>query len=227
MVSFMHCCTSRHDTRRGASLARRVLRSLMAMLLCLLQGAAWAQEAPRALQLQVQRTSEGVFVSATLNLRLPGAVEDALRKGIAMHFVADAQVLRHRWYWSDKTQALAMRYWRLSYQPLTRRWRLAQSSEPIAASGLGVVLGQNYDDLEDALAAMQRISRWQIAEASELDADTSYTARLQYRLDTSQLPRPLQWGAVGGANWTLQLEASSPVPAASAAEPDGGPKEGS
>ena len=81
--------------------------------------------------------------------------------------------------------------------------------------------------LGQLLAAMQRISRWQIAEASELDADTSYTARLQYRLDTSQLPRPLQWGAVGGANWTLQLEASSPVPAASAAEADGGPKEGS
>ena len=227
MVSFMRCCTRRHETRQGASLAGWVLCLLVVMVLCLLQGAAWAQEAPRSLQLQVQRTSEGVFVSATLNLRLPGAVEDALRKGIAMHFVADAQVLRHRWYWSDKTETRAMRYWRLSYQPLTRRWRLAQSSEPMATSGLGVVLGQNYDDLEDALAAMQRISRWQIAQAGELDADTPYTARLQYRLDTSQLPRPLQWGAVGGANWTLQLEASSPVPALSTAEPDAGTREGS
>ncbi len=41
------------------------------------------------------------------------------------------------------------------------------------------------------------------------------------------LPRPLQWGAVGGANWTLQLEASSPVPALSTAEPDAGTREGS
>ena len=96
----------------------------------------------------------------------------------------------------------------------------------ILLTGWGLTVHAAADG-EHALAAMQRISRWQIAEASELDADTSYTARLQYRLDTSQLPRPLQWGAVGGANWTLQLEASSPVPAASAAEVDGGPKEGS
>ena len=208
MVSFMRCCTRRHETRQGASLAGRVLCSLIVMVLCLLQGAAWAQEAPRSLQLQVQRTREGVFVSATLNLRLPGAVEDALRKGIAMHFVADAQVLRHRWYWSDKTQARAMRYWRLSYQPLTRRWRLNISPVPFTNTGLGVVLGQNFDSYDDALAAVTRILRWKIAERSEIADDAVHIVHFRFRLDMSQLPRPFQIGAVGRSGWNLLVSRS-------------------
>lgn len=215
MASFTRCCIGRaSDAGRHRGVSRRGAGALLILLaLAPAQPALRAQEAPDALALQAERTPDGVLLSATLPLRLPRVVEDALRKGIAMHFVAQAQVLRRRWYWSDKVQAQATRYLRLSYQPLTRRWRLAQSSAPIAATGLSMVLGQNYDALEEAVAAMQRISRWQIAEAQELDDDTAYTVQFQYRLDTSQLPRPLQWGAVGGANWSLHLEGSVALPA--------------
>jgi len=114
---------------------------------------------------------------------------------------------------------------RLSYQPLTRRWRVAQASEPIAPTGLGIALAQNYDTLQEALAAMGRISRWRVAQASELDEDTPYTLRLNYRLDTSQLPRPLQWGAVGGVNWNLQLEGAAAVPETAQPLPEVPPQE--
>jgi hypothetical protein len=33
---------------------------------------------------------------------LPPAVDDALQKGIPMFFVAEATLLRDRWYWYDK-----------------------------------------------------------------------------------------------------------------------------
>ncbi|MCD6663335.1 MAG: DUF4390 domain-containing protein [Comamonas sp.] len=211
----MHCCASRWPEgglprRLGAAL--RVWLTALAFLGLLLP-MVQAQEAGRAaLQLRVERSAQGVFLSAVVPVQLPPSVENALLNGIAMHFVAQAQILRHRWYWSDKVLVNAMRYMRLSYQPLTRRWRVAQASEPIAPSGLGIALAQNYDTLQEALAAMGRISRWRVAQASELDEDTPYTLRLNYRLDTSQLPRPLQWGAVGGINWNLQLEGAAPVP---------------
>jgi hypothetical protein len=99
--------------------------------------------------------------------------------------------------------ATATRYLRLSYQPLTRRWRLSTSPSPISNTGLGVVLGQNFDDLRDAVLAMQRISRWKIADASEIDADVLHLVNFRFRLDMSQLPRPLQIGAVGSAGWSL------------------------
>ena len=216
MVSSMHCCTSRWTD--PPPLARRLARAAWAwcVLLALLCP-TWAasqvsQDAGGALQLRVQRSAQGLFLSTTVPLQLPRPVEDALLKGIAMHFVAEAQVLHHRWYWSDKILARATRYLRLSYQPLTRRWRVTQAPEPIAPGGLGIALAQNYDTLQDALAAMGRISAWHVARASELEEDTPDTLRLRYRLDTSQLPRPLQWGSVGGANWSLQLEGTSTVP---------------
>jgi len=187
---------------------------------------AQAQEAGRAaLQLRVERSAQSVFLSAVVPVQLPPSVENALLNGIAMHFVAQAQILRHRWYWSDKVLVNAMRYVRLSYQPLTRRWRVAQASEPIAPTGLGIALAQNYDTLQEALAAMGRISRWRVAQASELDEDTPYTLRLNYRLDTSQLPRPLQWGAVGGVNWNLQLEGAAAVPETAQPLPEVPPQE--
>jgi hypothetical protein len=178
---------------------------LAVLLLSLLvggMGPAFAQQASAEVtQLQVERSEEGVQLSATVRFELPHAVEDALAKGIPMFFVAEASIYRERWYWYDKRVAYAARHMRLAYQPLTRRWRLQVSSSQIGNSGL--VLGQIFDTQEEALAAIQRISRWRIADAGELDADTAHTVDFRFRLDVSQLPRPFQIGAVGQADWVI------------------------
>ena len=152
-------------------------------------------------QLRVERTEEGVLLSAAVRFELPQVVDDALEKGIAMYFVAEASIYRDRWYWYDKRVAHAIRHMRLSYQPLTRRWRLQVSSRPIGSSGL--VLGQNFDTEEEALAAIQRISRWRIADANDVDPEARHTIDFRFRLDMSQLPRPFQIGAVGQSDWIL------------------------
>ncbi len=169
-------------------------------------GSAQAQSpASEVANLRVERADDGVYLSATLQFALPELAEDALYKGIPMFFVAEAQVLRERWYWSDRQVAAATRHLRLSYQPLTRRWRLSTSTSPISNTGLGVVLGQNFDDLRDAVSAMQRISHWKIADAGEIDTDALHMVNFRFRLDMSQLPRPLQIGAVGSAGWSLAV----------------------
>ena len=150
-----------------------------------------------------------------MRFELPEQVQDALNKGIAMYFVADTQVLRDRWYWSDKVVAQTSRHIRLSYQPLTRRWRVSQSATPFAESGLGVTLGQNFDELADALAVMQRITRWRVAAPDALESGTQYAVNFQFRLDTSQLPRPLQFSTVGRSGWNLQLTRNTRINGAS------------
>ena len=162
-------------------------------------------------EMAVEPTAEGLFLSASTQFDMPALAEDALYKGISMYFVAEAEVLQERWYWSDKVVARAARHMRLSYQPLTRRWRLNLSAGPFAASGLGVSLGQNFDDLADALAAMERVSRWKIADASALERGTDYVVNFQFRLDMSQLPRPFQIGAMGRSGWTLLMSRTTTV----------------
>jgi hypothetical protein len=152
-------------------------------------------------QLRLERSDEGVFLTATVRFELPPVVDDALHKGIPMYFVAEAVLFRDRWYWYDRQVNTASRHMRLSYQPLTRRWRLLLSHTPIGNTGLA--LGQTFDTREEALAAVQRISRWKIAEPSELETDARYNVDFRFRLDLSQLPRPFQIGVVGQSDWNI------------------------
>lgn len=157
-------------------------------------------------QLRAERAQDGLYLSAQMKFELSGVVEEALYKGIPVYFVAEADVLRERWYWSDAVVATASRYMRVSYQPLTRRWRFTSSSEPLINAGLGVNLGQYYDSLSEAMASVQRISQWKIAEASAIEGDARQTLRFRFRLDASQLPRTFQLGALGQSEWNLSIE---------------------
>lgn len=151
--------------------------------------------------LRVERTPEGLLLSAQVRFELPAAADEALEKGIPMFFVAEAALVRDRWYWYDKEVARAARYLRLSYQPLTRRWRLMVSSGPIGNAG--PALGQTFETREEALTAVQRISSWKIAEAQDADTDARHGVTLRFRLDVSQLPRPFQIGLVGQDEWNI------------------------
>ena len=201
---FTHCCKKPLGERR---MARWVLLWAMAWLWLLAWPVNVQAQSPanEVVYLGLEQADDGLYLNAALQLALPALAEDALYKGIPVFFVAEAQVLRERWYWSDRQVAAATRHMRLSYQPLTRRWRLSTSPVPFSNTGLGVVLGQNFDDLRDALSSMQRISRWKIADGEAIDADVVHTVNFRFRLDLSQLPRPLQIGAVGSAGWSLMV----------------------
>jgi hypothetical protein len=200
----MRCCKkTRREQQPAPTIERRAWSWLFALLLL---GAGWPAAhaqvpAAEVTQLQVERTDEGVLLSASVQFELPEVVEDALEKGISMFFVAEASIYRDRWYWYDKRVATAIRHFRLSYQPLTRRWRLQVSPEPITHAGL--VLGQIFDSREEALAAMRRISRWRVADANDVDPQASHEIDFRFRLDVSQLPRPFQIGAVGESDWII------------------------
>jgi len=174
---------------------------------------AHAQAAPSIAHMEVERNDDGLFVNASMEFSLPSLVQEALQQGIPMTFLAEAEVTRPRWYWSDEKVASVQRFFRLSYQPLTQRWRLSVSSTPFSASGLGVSVGRSYDQLSEVLGAMQRIARWNVADAQALDPDAKYRVQLRFQLDMSQLPRPLQIGALGRSGWSLAIARTERVPA--------------
>lgn len=159
-------------------------------------------------RLRFERAGEAVLLSAAVKFELPAAVEEALLKGIPMVFVAEADVFRERWYWTNKKVLSAERHMRLAYQPLTRRWRLNVASGLITNAGLGVALNQNFEALSDALAALQRLSRWKIADISELDLEQRHLVEFRFRLDMSQLPRPFQIGTLGQTDWNISVSSS-------------------
>ena len=196
--------------------ASRLLRAFAWLLWCAATTAlghlAHAQGAPAVAHMEVERSLEGLFLNVSMEFGLPWLVQVALLQGIPMTFVADAEVTRSRWYWSDEKVSSVQRFLRLSYQPLTQRWRLNVSSAPFSTSGLGVSVGQSYDQLSDVLAAMQRIAHWDIADAQVLDTGSPYRVHFHFQLDMSQLPRPLQIGALGRSGWNLSIARTERVP---------------
>ncbi|MFI5447646.1 DUF4390 domain-containing protein [Polaromonas sp. UC242_47] len=161
--------------------------------------------------LKMERSDDSVYLSATVQFDLPPVVEDALLKGIPMFFVAEADIYRDRWYWYDKRVTSATRTMRLAYQPLTRRWRLNVMSGAISVTGLRASISQTYDGLPEALAAIQRISRWRVADAADIEPDSRHNVDFRFRLDLSQLPRPFQIGVAGQKDWTIAVETNRPL----------------
>ncbi len=204
---FTGYCASKLEAQRG----RRLLHAWAAFFLALwwiflaaLPAHAQSQAPADVSNVRLEQAADGMYLSATLRFELTSAVEDALLKGIPMTFVAEAQVLRDRWYWYDKNITWATRSVRLSYQPLTRRWRIsvmANGESPGSAS-----LSQSFDQLTDAIAAVRRISRWKIADSADVEQDARHNVDFRFRLDITQLPRPMQIGITGNADWNIAVQ---------------------
>jgi Domain of unknown function (DUF4390) len=180
---------------------------VLALLCGLHSAAAHADTATAEVSaLRVQRAEDGLYLSATLDFELPAAVEEALLKGIPMTFVNEVDVYRDRWYWYDKRVATASRSVRVAFQPLTRRWRVNVASGTVSSLATGIALTQHFDNLNDVLAVVRRISRWKIADLADVDAESRHNIDYRFKLDLQQLPRPLQIGVTGQNDWSINAQ---------------------
>lgn len=191
-ASTTRCSTSPSERRAGSLLAW--LQALLLGVLVILSLSARAEEVTisyAALQSREDGYSLDVDIDLTLNARL----EDAIQHGVALHFVLEAEITQPRWYWFDQSLIGRRLEYRLSYQPITRKYRLNIGS-----------LYRNFDSLETAVQAMQRTRNWLIAPNGTLRNGRSYDAAVRFRLDLNQLPKPFQLTAIGSSDWTLESD---------------------
>lgn len=171
------------------------LRAWLWALLAMLPLMALAAEIEVA-NPQITASEDGYVVSADFTFELNERLDEAVTKGLALHFVADFEMTRPRWYWLDEKLLTRSQTYRLSYHALTRQYRLSTGG-----------LHQSYDSLSAALRALSRLRNWLVsekgAEKSGLRAGETYTAALRLRLDINQLPRPFQITALGNKDWSL------------------------
>lgn len=166
--------------------ARIAIAAFFAVLFALLPGGARAEGIELA-HLSTRRADDGLELSFATRFELSRAAEEALNKGVPLYFVAEAAVRRSRWYWRDARVANVERSWRLAWQPLTRQYRVSTGG-----------LHQSFATLDEALAVLRGVSNWRIAEAKDVDDSSGYYLEFSYKLDVSQLPRPMQIGLQSG-----------------------------
>jgi hypothetical protein len=137
--------------------------------------------------------SEDAYVlEADFAIALTPPLEDVLNKGVALYFLVDFELIRPRWYWLNERVAETQYQYRLSYNALTRQYRVGSAT-----------LYQNFATLSEALAVMSRVRRRHEIEPGTLRKDTGYIAAVRMRLDTSQLPKPFHLTALGSRDWNI------------------------
>ena len=196
----MHCAAPQHGdnppgaTRRRGSVGAAVLALLLLALLCALVPARAAET--ELTNFELVHNDDGVFLNYAVDLELSRSVDDALSKAVPLFFVAEAELFRSRFYWRDQRVGYAVRRWRIVFQPLTSTYRVTFDGG----------LSQNYATRAEAFAAIGRGARWKIAESAQVEAGSRHYVEFSFRLDTAQLPRPMQIGIGGQADWTLRVE---------------------
>ena len=178
---------------------QRSRRAVAVLFQLLLLVSLWVMPAraadPQLASFEVVHNEEGVLLTYAVNGDLSRSVDDALSKAVPLYFVAEAELFRDRWYWRDQRVANATRIWRIVYQPLTSTYRVTFGG-----------LSQNYNSREEAFAAISRTSRWKIAEPGQVAEGSRHYVEFSYRLDTSLLPRPMQIGIGGQADWNYSVQ---------------------
>ena len=157
-------------------------------------------ETPEISSFELVHNDEGVSLSFAVRFELPRGVEDALQKGLPLFFVAEADIFRERWYWLDRRINTTSRTWRVAYQPLTRSYRVTFGG-----------LNQNFQSLTDAMASVRRISAWKLAEPGQMEDGARHYVAFRYRLDVTQLPRPMQIGIGGQPDWALSVQRTQKI----------------
>lgn len=168
------------------------LRRWLAVLALALSGFAWAAEI-EIVNPQLAAGEEGWVLSADFAFDLNQRLEEAVNRGVVLHFVVEFELTRPRWYWLDEKIASQARIYRLSFHALTRQYRLSTGA-----------LHQSYDSLSEALRVVSRLRNWVVVEkGSDARTGEPYAAALRMRLDLQQLPRPFQIAALGNRDWNL------------------------
>jgi len=132
------------------------------------------------------------YLEAEFSIALTHTLEEALSKGVPLYFLLEFELIRPRWYWLNEELANGQYQFRLSFNSITRQYRV----------GVGT-LYENFTTLGEALAFLSKVRVGDVVPYDALSKGTRYTAGVRMRLDGTQLPRSFQVSAVGSREWSV------------------------
>lgn len=159
---------------------------------------AWASCLPAMAQgiaaksARITATPDGYRLDAQFDIQFSPGLEEAVNRGLPLHFVVEFELSKPRWYWFDERPVQLAQSYKITYMPLLRQYRLSSGSAY-----------QNFTRIDEVIAALSRVRGWTVADRGALDRAGEYQAAIRMRLDTAQLPKPFQLNAVASRDWNL------------------------
>ena len=144
---------------------------------------------------RIVAAEEGYELEAQFDIQFSQRLEEAVNRGVPLHFLVEFELSRPRWYWFDEKPVKLSQTYKISYTPLLRQYRLAMGN-----------VYQNFTRFEEVTRVLSRLRGWHVADKGALAKDQVYQAAVRMRLDTAQLPKPFQLNAIASRDWTLASE---------------------
>lgn len=146
-------------------------------------------------QAELEKIDAGWLLNANFSIALPAGLENALKKGVTLHFVTEFQLTHGRWYWFDEKAVKVERQIRLSHQPLINQYRITVGDFTFSAASLA-----------EALRVTGTVGGWSVIEAAAISTTKQYEAAVRLTLDLGKLPKPFQVDALNSKDWSLSGE---------------------
>ncbi|MBN3752974.1 DUF4390 domain-containing protein [Paraburkholderia sp. Tr-20389] len=171
---------------------RLVAALWIALALCLTAAGPARAESIAVQRASLQSDGSGWSLDARFEFELNSNLEDAVNKGIPLYFTTDFELSRPRWYWFDEQPVSVSQSIRLSFQPLTREYRVSTG---------GLQLG--FGSLNEALAVIKHVTSWHVIDRNQVHVGETYNASVRMQLDVALMPKPFQIDAVNNRDWNL------------------------
>lgn len=180
----------------------RLLKSSKLLLLPVLLAAPFqtAAEGISATRMQAVLTSSGqMLVSSRFRTELPDQLKQALNQGVPLTFTLNYQLsaptmAAYRFKLGQLVGSDRSIQYKLSYHPLTNRYRVAIGT-----------FSTEYNSLETALRGVGAVANWRVLGSGVLKGVSAVETKAEIRLSlsTAQLPKPFQINALTSTSWQL------------------------
>lgn len=180
----------------------RLFKNSKLLLLPVLLAASFqtAAEGISATRMQATLTASGqMLVSSRFKTDLPDQLKQALNQGVPLTFTLNYQlsaptIAAYRFKLGQLVGSDSSIQYKLSYHPLTNRYRVAVGT-----------FSTEYNSLETALRGVGAVANWRVLGSGALGGVQAGEAKAEIRLalSTSQLPKPFQINALTSKSWQL------------------------
>lgn len=143
----------------------------------------------------VRLQDDAWVIDAEFDFALTPPLEEVLLRGTPLYFVLDTEIKRIRPYWFDEHLPSPQYVRRLTFVALTNSYRVD--------SGRSLAGASSYATLDDALRQIRLLRGRPLLDKRELRSGERYEVSLRLRLDTTQLPKPLQVNTLVSREWSL------------------------
>lgn len=145
-------------------------------------------------------TSSGqLLISSRFHTELPDQLTQALQQGVPLTFTLSYQLsaptlAAYRFKFAQLVNTDNTLTYKLSYHPLTNRYRLSVGT-----------FSTEYNSLKTALRGLGAVANWRVLDKGTLENTPAKNIRAEIRLSlsTAQLPKPFQINALTSKSWQL------------------------